>query len=278
MIGLQRCIAIGLLAAAALTPPSAAQLLADPPAAEQNSKETLRSLYHSRSFESKSGGSLPYRILTPATIEPNKKYPLVLFLHGAGERGVDNVRQLVHGAHEFARADRREQFPAFVVFPQCPPESRWVQSDWDLKSGRGQFPSDPSDPMRLTLELVDELSVQQPIDDARRYVTGLSMGGQGTWYAAAQQPHRFAAMLEVCGGGDPDWAKRYSGIPIWAFHGQADTVVPVSRGREMIAALAQVGHAPEIRYVEYPGVGHDAWTRTYSRDDVFQWLFAKRQP
>jgi predicted peptidase len=130
--------------------------------------------------------------------------------------------------------------------------------------------------MKLSLELVDHLRATQPIDSSRCYVTGLSMGGMGAWYAAAQSPRRFAAMLEVCGGGDPSWADRYTGIPIWAFHGQADRVIPIGRGREMIKALTDVGHAPEMRYVEYPGVGHDSWTKTFARDDVYEWLFAQK--
>ncbi|MGB7324067.1 MAG: prolyl oligopeptidase family serine peptidase, partial [Rubripirellula sp.] len=218
---------------------------------------------------------LKYRLLKPAAYDPEKKYPLVLFLHGAGERGDDNKAQLKHGAKEFARADRREQFPAYVVFPQCPVGSRWVESPWDLASGRGEFARTPSTPMKATLELVDHLIATESVDPDRVYVTGLSMGGQGTWFAAAAKPKRFAAMLEVCGGGDPSWAEDYAGIPVWGFHGQADKVVPIGRGREMIVALAQGGHHPELRFTEYPGVGHDSWTRTYSRDDVFEWLFSQ---
>ena len=131
--------------------------------------------------------------------------------------------------------------------------------------------------MAATLELVDSLVQQLPVDPNRLYVTGLSMGGQGSWFAAAHPPHRFAALLEVCGGGDPTWATDYSGIPIWAFHGQDDGVVPISRAREMVVALTQAGHSPEVRYTEYPGVGHNSWTQTYKRDDVFEWLFSQRK-
>ncbi|MGB7345511.1 MAG: alpha/beta hydrolase-fold protein [Pirellulaceae bacterium] len=241
--------------------------------ADDTDKAALLAKYQSHIFRS-DDGQLPYRMLTPSKIDPGKTYPLVLFLHGAGERGDDNNSQLVHGASEFAKPARREKFPAFVVFPQCPKEQRWVESDWNLKSGKGQFPEQPSVPMQMSLELVDQLLQSQPIDADRCYITGLSMGGQGSWYAAVAEPKRFAAMLEVCGGGDPDWAPRYYGIPLWAFHGQADKVVPVDRGREMIVALTQSGHTPELRYVEYPGVGHDSWTRTFARDDVFDWLFS----
>jgi predicted peptidase len=239
-------------------------------------------LFSASVYRSADGETLPYRLMAPAGLSESggqpTAYPLVLFLHGSGERGDDNVSQLVHAAREFARQDRRQDFPAFVLFPQCPQDQRWVESDWELASGRDQFPQQPSTPMRLVLELVDRLVSELPVDPRRVYVTGLSMGGMGSWYAAGASPDRFAAMLEVCGGGDPSWAERYSGVPVWAFHGQSDAVVPVSRGREMIKALVEVGHHPEIHYEEYPGVGHDSWTRTYARDDVFQWLFSQRKP
>ncbi len=251
-------------------------MLVTPAVAVEINKAT-RLAYESRVFQSDDGKTLPYRIMPPAQIEAGKKYPIVLFLHGAGERGTDNEIQLVHAASEFARTQRRQDYPAFVVFPQCPAEQRWVESPWDLPSGKGEFADEPSKAMKLTLQLMDSLVSELPVDTDRLYVCGLSMGGQGAWFAASAKPHRFAAMIEVCGGGDPDWANRYAGIPIWAFHGQDDSVVPISRGREMIAALAVVGHHPELRYCEYPGVGHDSWTRTYRRDDVFAWLFSKRK-
>ena len=224
------------------------------------------------------GSKLRYRMMAPVKVEPGKKYPLVLFLHGAGERGSDNEKQLVHGAAEFALPKRRKAFPAYVLFPQCPNGKRWVESDWDLPSGRNEFPTAPSQPMSQVLALVDSLVDELPIDPKRLYVTGLSMGGQGTWYAAVAPPKRFAAMLEVCGGGDPSWAPRYAGTPVWALHGQSDSVVPISRAREMISALSESGHWPELRYVEYPDVGHNSWSRTYARDDIYRWLFSQRKP
>ena len=254
-------------------------------------------LFAASIFESGLDAPLPYRILPPlgmtkaeiqaklseisegknnADTDPSR-FPLVLFLHGAGERGNDNEKQLVHGASEFARQDNREDFPSFVVFPQCPQGARWVESDWALRSGAGEFSVQLSEPMRCAMEMVDHLMEVLPIDPSRVYVTGLSMGGMGAWYAAASEPERFAAMLEVCGGGDPSWASRYAGVPIWAFHGQDDSVVPVERGREMIQALSESGHWPELRYVEYPGVGHNSWTQTYARRDVFEWLFSQQK-
>lgn len=258
----------------------------------EGSELDWQSLYNERVYRNENGRTLPYRLMAPdgfhSVEEPNslasprsdlksREFPLVLFLHGAGERGADNKKQLVHGAADFANEQRRKQHPCFVVFPQCPEGQRWVESDWSLPSGRGVFPDTPSEPMTLALELVDELVASLPVDKGRIYVTGLSMGGMGSWYAAASQPARFAAMLEVCGGGDPSWSKRYQGMPLWVFHGEADSVVPVSRAREMIRDLAESGHSPDLRYTEYPGVGHNSWTQTYKRDDVFDWLFSHQK-
>ncbi|KAA5541070.1 prolyl oligopeptidase family serine peptidase [Roseiconus nitratireducens] len=240
----------------------------------------VQRLFGKQVFQGESGATLPYRLLAPpptSDSDVDRRYPLVLFLHGAGERGQDNERQLVHAAAEFARPERRQAYPAYVVFPQCPKETKWVLSPWEKQDGTGTFPEQPSEPLALALELVTSLQRTLPIDDDRVYVTGLSMGGYGSWYAAGHSPDRFAAMLAVCGGGDPEWAGRYQGVSVWAFHGDADPTVPVQRSRQMISALALAGHQPELRYVEYPGVGHDSWTRTYARQDVFAWLFSKRR-
>ena len=239
--------------------------------------QQVESLFESSEY-SADGGVLPYRILSPPQVVASKTYPLVLFLHGAGERGEDNRRQLVHAAADFARADRRQAYPAFVVFPQCAIGHQWVDVPWSAESGRGTFPDQPSKHLALALQLVKKLKTELPVDPARIYVTGLSMGGYGTWHAAALENTLFAAAAPVCGGSDPLWADRYQGIPIWAFHGSVDKAVPVERSREMVAALADSGHAPEIRYVEYPGVGHNSWTRSYQRDDFFRWLFSQRRP
>lgn len=270
-------------------PVAVTSLRQDESADEPKQESDWRDLFAEKTFRDAGGNILPYRIMAPtnfrfessgveSTPSNKERFPLVLFLHGAGERGNDNQKQLIHGAQEFAKASRREEYPSFVVFPQCPTSERWVESDWNLQSGRGEFPEVPSGAMNLTLQLIDELVQDLPVDPKRIYVTGLSMGGMGSWYAAASKPARFAAMLEVCGGGDPSWADRYAGIPIWAFHGQADTVVPVIRGREMIQSLGGAGHWPELRYSEYPGVGHNSWTQTFERDDVYRWLFSQRKP
>ncbi|MEM6689345.1 MAG: prolyl oligopeptidase family serine peptidase, partial [Planctomycetota bacterium] len=165
--------------------------------------------------------------------------------------------------------------PAYVIFPQCPEGETWSDATWNNESGEGSFKDSPGVPLTQALNLVEKIASTEPVDPSRLYVAGLSMGGLGTWYAAAGQSPRFAAAIAVCGGGDPSWASRYAGVPLWAIHGGADPVVLPSRSREMVIALTQAGHHPEIRYSEYPGVGHDSWTAAFSDDETFRWLFSQ---
>lgn len=224
--------------------------------------------------ERQSGGAtLHYRLFAPAAAGQGGKLPLVLFLHGAGERGDDNVAQLKHGAVEFHR--RQAKHPCLVLVPQCPAGRKWVEVDWGGGGGAGTFPAEPSLPLRLALEVVDGLIAAGTVDPDRVYVTGLSMGGYGAWYAAGMPGSRFAAAAPICGGGDPAWAKRYVGLPVWAFHGDDDRAVPVGRSREMIEAIRAAGGEP--KYTEYPAVGHDSWTRTYADDAFHDWLFTQRR-
>ena len=219
------------------------------------------------------GVTLRYRLFTPEPAAASGRLPLVLFLHGAGERGDDNAAQLKHGAVEFHR--RQATHPCLVLVPQCPVGRKWVEVDWGGAGGAGTFPTEPSLPLRLALEVVDGLIAGGTVDPDRVYVTGLSMGGYGTWYAAGMPGSRFAAASPICGGGDPAWAKRYVGLPVWAFHGDDDRAVPVARSREMIEAIRAAGGEP--KYTEYPAVGHDSWTRTYGDDAFHDWLFAQRR-
>jgi len=224
--------------------------------------------------ERQSGGvTLRYRLFAPEAAPGGGTLPLVLFLHGAGERGDDNAAQLKHGAVEFHR--RQAAQPCLVLVPQCPEGRKWVEVDWGGGGGAGTFPAEPSEPLRLALEVVDGLIAAGKVDPDRVYVTGLSMGGYGTWYAAGMPGSRFAAAAPICGGGDPDWGKRYVDLPVWAFHGDDDRAVPVGRSREMIEAIRAAGGEP--KYTEYPAVGHDSWTRTYADDAFHDWLFAQRR-
>lgn len=231
-------------------------------------------------FKAEDGRELLYRMRIPRTVAASEsgstKYPLVLFLHGAGERGNDNEAQLKHGIREFATGQRCQQHPAILVAPQCPEESQWVETDWSQTECDNCFPSIPSEPMSLVYELVESLISQELVDTSRIYVTGLSMGGYGSWYAAGDGRIRFAAMVAVCGGGDSQWSDRYADTNLWAIHGDADPVVPVGRSRTMVSAIINAGHAGEIRYTELPGVNHDSWTATYANPDTYEWMFSQR--
>lgn len=262
---------VGMLLAVSFVEPACGQ-----PAAIS---EALKSQYAEKVFVDAKSTEHRYRLLLPAGFSENDttKYPLVLFLHGAGERGSDNVLQLKHGAEEFAREDRQKQFPCIVILPQCPKDEKWVSVDWAPKSGSGTFPDSPSSAMAAAMGMVKEWMEGGRVDTSRIYLTGISMGGYGTWFASAQKDNPFAAAIPICGGGDPTWADRYGSLPIWGFHGTDDTAVPVGRSREMLAALKATGHKPEPKYTEYGGGGHDVWTQTYKRDDVLEWLFSQRK-
>ncbi len=224
-----------------------------------------------KTFTDAQGKTLPYRFLAPEKIEPGQTYPLGVFLHGAGERGNDNTKQLIHGVREFAKPENRKDHPCFLIAPQCPEGSRWVEVDWGAASHT--MPQTPSEPARLTLELIESLRKDLPIDSKRIYVTGLSMGGFGTWDLLARRPSLFAAAVPICGGADEATAASIATVPIWVFHGDKDGAVQVQRSRNMVAALKKAKGEP--KYTEYAGVGHDSWTETYKNPELFKWLFAQ---
>ena len=208
--------------------------------------------------------TLPYRLFVPADYDPKQSYPLVLFLHGAGERGTDNRRQLsVQTAPlVFVQPENQAKYPCFMLAPQCPPGGGWAGG------------TDPSRWMGLTMEaLFYELIWEFNIDLSRLYVTGLSMGGYGTWDVLTRWPGLFAAAVPICGGGNPDLADRCVGAPIWAFHSADDPVVPVVQTRRMIAAIIAAGGEPW--YTEYNGYGHASWNPAYREPDLIPWMFAQ---
>jgi predicted peptidase len=233
-------------------------------------------LYEAKTLVSGKGERMPYRLLKPEKIEPGKHYPLVLFLHGIGERGDDNLRQLLWGAGEFAKPTNRQKYPCFVVAPQCPASGLWVGSDLnELLSPKFAFSDKPTKPMKLVLELLDKLAGQLPIDKGRIYVTGLSLGGFGTWELIERRPDFFAAAIPICGRGDLALAAKLKNLPIWAFHGDADPIVPVRHTKAMIEAIRKAGGKPKMTI--YPGVGHDSWSATYADPKVLAWLFAQKK-
>lgn len=226
--------------------------------------------------------TLLYRLLYPTKYDINKQYPLVLFLHGAGERGNDNEKQLVHGAKLFADSLTRAKFPAFVVFPQCPQDDFWagMRMREDNADSLGRFAvvsrEEAGTALSLAEKLVDSLAATPQVNKRQVYLGGLSMGGMGTFELLWRKPGFFAAAFPICGAGDPAkvtaYARRY---PIWVFHGAADNVVPVSNSRLMVDALKKAG--ARLQYTEYPGVGHDSWTNAFAEPGLLPWLFKQKR-
>ncbi len=230
--------------------------------------------FAARTFTNTAGATLPYRLLSPQNYDTNKTYPLVLFLHGAGERGDDNQKQLTHGTRLFTQPAVREKFPCFVVAPQCPTNQQWVNMPWTGNSG--VRPAQPSAALQLTLQLLDALPRQVRLDTNRVYVTGLSMGGFGTWDAITRFPARFAAAAPICGGGDEKTINTaVANVPVWAFHSDDDQIVKVVRSRNMIAAMRAAGGKPH--YFEYFGLGHFSWGKAYGEPELLPWMFAQRR-
>jgi len=182
--------------------------------------------------------------------DPERKWPLILFLHGAGERGDDLDLLKRHGIPKIT--EERSDFPFIAVSPQCPRHSWWTAEIESLNA------------------LLDHIVESYPVDTSRVYLTGLSMGGFGTWHLAASYPERFAAIAPICGGGDPEWAPRLKDIPVWVFHGAKDEIVPLSESERMVEALKACGG--DVRFTVYPEAGHDSWTQTYENPELYEWF------
>jgi predicted peptidase len=197
--------------------------------------------------------SLPYLLYKPTT--PKGKLPLVMFLHGAGERG--NNLELVkkHGIPK--RLEQGQEFPFMVVSPQCPKDSWWPL---ELDALKG---------------LLDDVVSKHNVDKKRIYLTGLSMGGYGTWYLAGMYPKLFAAIAPICGGGDFVLGEQLTQMPIWAFHGDKDNVVPLSESQRMVDIVKKAGGKAKLTV--YKNVDHDSWTQTYANSKLYEWLLSHKK-
>lgn len=240
------------------------------------------SVYQKKTFTGPDGRVLPYRILYPEGYQQGQQYPLVVFLHGAGERGDNNEAQLTHGARLFADSAMRRQYPAVVVFPQCANDDYWARIEAPEVDGKRQFSfpffEAPAPSLSLVSALIDQLmaSNELRIDPFRVYLGGLSMGAMGTFELLARRPHTFAAAFAICGGGHPLLTSLYAPhTPLWIFHGDADPVVPVQLSQRMVQSIENQGIW--VRYNEYPGVGHDSWTQAFAEPQLLPWLFTHRK-
>lgn len=229
--------------------------------------------YQSHIYTTPDGDTLGYRFLEPKNADNGDTFPLVLFLHGAGERGCDNNLQLIHVLPKFVQPDVRNAFPCFVCAPQCPAGEQWVNTPWALT--QHTMPESPSKPLEAVFNLLDELLLNYPIDPKRIYVMGISMGGYGTWDAISRHPERFAAAVPICGGADLAQATQIAQVPVWAFHGGNDTVVPTVRSQNICRKLKEMS-AP-ITYTEVPNCGHDSWNPAINTPELLPWLFSNHK-
>ena len=239
---------------------------------EAKSLALLDVRFAKETFKSTSGGELKYRKLSPRTAGNGEPLPLIVFLHGSGERGDDNLAQLKHGLSFLASREGMQEFPATIIAPQCPKEERWT-STLAKRPGAGILNPTPSDAMRLTMELIDTIQLTDNIDPNRIYITGLSMGGFGTFDLIARRPKLFAAAVPLCGGGDtsPEVINRIKDVPLWIIHGDKDHVVSVKYSREMVKALNEAGGS--ARYSELAGFKHNIWDAAYADTELYKWMF-----
>lgn len=239
------------------------------------------SLYEKKEFI-RGNDTLRYRILYPQDYNAAKKYPLILLLHGAGERGHDNEAQLVHGAALFTDPANRQRYPAVVVFPQCPRNDFWARIDRDPNrkdSLNGlYFPSERpiGTALGLVSQLLDSMAASGHVNTKKIYVGGLSMGGMGTFELLWRKAGFFTAAFPICGGGDPAQVKAYARkFPIWVFHGDKDNTVLPAHSRLMVNTLKAAG--AKVKYSEYPGVGHNSWDNAFKEPDLLKWLWRQKK-
>ena len=217
--------------------------------------------------------TVPYRLRLPEDYTIEKKYPVVLFYHGAGERGDDNMMQLAIGLPTAMEDPNSPLYHAIVAAPQCPKEKQWVDTPWQF----GCYSADEVPEtvyLQTSLELLDDIFKKYSCDKTRVYAMGISMGGFGVWDLLARHGARFAAGFACCGAGDPGKAELLRDIPIWAYHGALDSVVPASGSRDMVAAIEDAG-GKKIHYREFPELDHCSWNDAYACYDDIRNMFAE---
>jgi predicted peptidase len=216
-----------------------------------------------KTFKNDDGTTSPYVVFIPKDYDGKKEYPIILFLHGAGE--TKNLKSKKEGKMPVevgigpAIKKREKTFPFIVVIPRA------EGFGWGANTANA----------KRALAMLDETMKEYKVDSKRQYLTGLSMGGMGTWSVAMAHPDRFAAIVPICGRGDTKQAAKIKDLPCWDFHGDADTAVIVSGSRDIIAAIKKAGGNP--KYTEYPGVGHNSWDKAYGTDELYTWLLEHRK-
>ena len=246
--------------------------------AQENNKSSTQQLPDTSLFEAhchiEGNATFPYRLYrSTAADKVTTALPLVIFLHGAGERGNDNCMQLKHCIKYFVDDTVTRRYPFLLMVPQCPNERRWVNTDWSLPEHT--MDSVPTTELRGVMAVLDSLVDCGIVDSTRVYICGISMGGYGTWDALQRWPEKFAAAIAICGGGDPACAEAMKDIPIYIFYGLQDGIVMPSRSIQMYDALQEVGNNKAV-LVTYPELGHGCWDEAFSTAGLFEWMFGKK--
>ncbi|TKC04747.1 phospholipase [Pedobacter polaris] len=223
--------------------------------------------------------TIKYRILYPENYNSAKKYPILFFLHGRGESGNDNEKQLTHGAKMFLTDSFRKSFSAIVIFPQCAEESYWANVEIEAINTKRFFTfvkgGESTKSMSLLLKLTDYFVSQPSADQSKIYVGGLSMGGMGTFEILRRKPKTFAAAFAICGGDNIANAKKYKNVPLWIFHGGLDDVVNPQLSYSVFRELRTLGHEP--KYTIYPKANHNSWDSAFAEPELLPWLFSHKK-
>jgi len=257
------------------TAPATSSKKSDPDMSPVSKIINVQTAFGKATFEASNGINLPYRIFVPEDYSTDYAYPVVLVLHGAGERGNNNTSQLSNMIPNLFKDKASPFYHAIVVAPQCPENMQWVDTPW--ANGNYLMKRVPiSQPMTAAVELLDYIVEKYSVNPDRQYVTGLSMGGFGTWDLLMRYPDRFAAAIPYCGAGDPKQAEILKDIPIWTFHDTTDNIVPCKGTQAMVKAIQEAG-GTLITYTETAKYGHDVWTPGSLTEGLFDWLFAQRK-
>lgn len=225
------------------------------------------------------GYTLPYQVMFPKDYDESKQYPLFVFLHGAGERGNDNEKQLTHGK-DFLIDNFRSSYPAIVIAPQCPESTYWANVEKSTIGGKTTFTfgmSDQATPaMETLISLIKNWLASGKIDTKQVYAGGLSMGGMGTYELLWRMPGTFVAAFPICGGGDVNKVVHSTqNTAVWIFHGADDNIVPVQLSQDMYDRMKAAGN--EVKYTEYPGVNHGSWESVFKSTDLIPWLYSHKR-
>jgi poly(3-hydroxybutyrate) depolymerase len=235
---------------------------------------SLTSLFEAKIYDD-GVDTLPYRIYVPEDYDSKKSYPLILFFHGAGERGNDNAAQLKNAVGQMFNSPNSPVYDCIVIAPQCPAGSQWVNvNGWtDTQYSTDKIPE--SKPLKTALKILESVKKEYNVDTDRIYTTGLSMGGYATWDLLVRHTDLFAAAIPICGGADYRYAEKLVDVPIYTFHGLRDQTVPFSGTERMVSDILDAG-GEKITYVTYPDMDHIIWETAFATDGLFEWLLDQR--